>query len=90
MLFLKAFHNEKLDENYQQVVETLTKLEEDTEIKKINFYVLPNSEDQAITFGLFLPNQQKEDALKADINVNFASFEQPENNLDNYKEFEKE
>ena len=56
MLFLKAFHNEKLDENYQQVVETLTKLEEDTEIKKINFYVLPNSEDQAITFGLFLPN----------------------------------
>lgn len=42
----------KLDENYQQVVETLTKLEKDTGIKKSNFYILPNSEDQAITIGL--------------------------------------
>lgn len=79
----------KLDEDYQQVVETLTKLEEDTGIKKSNFYVLPNSKDQAITFGLFLPNQQKEDGLKADINVNFASFKNPEGDFDNYKEFEK-
>lgn len=79
----------KLDEDYQQVVETLTKLEEDTGIKKSNFYVLPNSKDQAITFGLFLPNQQKEDGLKADINVNFASFKNPEGDFDNYNEFEK-
>lgn len=79
----------KLDEDYQQVVETLTKLEEDTGIKKSNFYVLPNSKDQAITFGLFLPNQQKEDGLKADIDVNFASFKNPEGDFDNYKEFEK-
>lgn len=90
MFFLKDFHNEKLDENYQQVVETLMKLEDDIGIKKNNFYVLPNSKDQAITFGLFLPNQQKEDALKADININFVSFEQPKSNLDNYKKFEKE
>lgn len=54
---------EELDKTYQQVVKTLTKLEKDTGIKKSNFYVLPNSEDQAITFGLFLPNQQKEDGL---------------------------
>ena len=80
---------EKLDKDYQQVVETLTRLEEDTGIKKSNFYVLPNSKDQAITFGLFLPNQQKEDGLKADINVNFASFKNPEGDFDNYKEFEK-
>ena len=80
---------EKLDRDYQQVVETLTRLEEDTGIKKSNFYVLPNSKDQAITFGLFLPNQQKEDGLKADINVNFASFKNPEGDFDNYKEFEK-
>ena len=80
---------EKLDRDYQQVVENLTKLEEDTGIKKSNFYVLPNSKDQAITFGLFLPNQQKEDGLKADINVNFASFKNPEGDFDNYKEFEK-
>lgn len=80
---------EELDKTYQQVVKTLTKLEEDTGIKKSNFYVLPNSEDQAITFGLFLPNQQKEDGLKADLNVNFASFEQPDGDFDNYKEFEK-
>ena len=80
---------EKLDKDYQQVVENLTKLEEDTGIKKSNFYVLPNSKDQAITFGLFLPNQQKEDGLKADINVNFASFKNPEGDFDNYKEFEK-
>lgn len=80
---------EKLDKDYQQVVRTLTKLEEDTGIKKSNFYVLPNSKDQAITFGLLLPNQQKEDGLKADINVNFASFENPEGDFDNYKEFEK-
>ena len=79
----------KLDEDYQQVVETLTKLEEDTGIKQSNFYVLPNSKDQAITFGLFLPNQQKEDGLKADINVNFASFKNPEGDFDNYNEFEK-
>ena len=50
---------------------------------------MPNSKDQAITFGLFLPNQQKEDGLKADINVNFASFKNPEGDFDNYKEFEK-
>lgn len=80
---------EELDKDYQQVVENLTKLEEDTGIKKSNFYVLPNSKDQAITFGLFLPNQQKEDGLKADINVNFASFKNPEGDFDNYKEFEK-
>lgn len=80
---------EKLDKDYQQVVENLTKLEEDTGIKKSNFYVLPNPKDQAITFGLFLPNQQKEDGLKADINVNFASFKNPEGDFDNYKEFEK-
>lgn len=79
----------KLDKDYQQVIRTLTKLEEDTGIKKSNFYVLPNSKDQAITFGLFLPNQQKEDGLKADINVNFASFENPEGDFDNYEEFEK-
>lgn len=79
----------KLDKDYQQVVETLTKLEENTGIKKSNFYVFPNSGDQAITFGLFLPNQQKEDGLKADINVNFASFEQPDGDFDNYEEFEK-
>ena len=72
---------EELDKDYQQVVENLTKLEEDTGIKKSNFYVLPNSKDQAITFGLFLPNQQKEDGLKADINVNFASFKNPEGDL---------
>lgn len=80
---------EELDKDYQQVVETLTKLEEDTGIKKSNFYVLPNSKDQAITFGLFLPNQQKEDGLKADINVNFTLFENPEGDFDNYEEFEK-
>ena len=80
---------EELDKDYQQVVKNLTKLEEDTGIKKSNFYVLPNSKDQAITFGLFLPNQQKEDGLKADINVNFASFKNPEGDFDNYKEFEK-
>lgn len=80
---------EELEKDYQQVVENLTKLEEDTGIKKSNFYVLPNSKDQAITFGLFLPNQQKEDGLKADINVNFASFKNPEGDFDNYKEFEK-
>ena len=80
---------EELDKDYQQVVRTLTKLEENTGIKKSNFYVLPNSKDQAITFGLFLPNQQKEDGLKADINVNFASFKSPEGDFDNYKEFEK-
>ena len=79
----------KLDKDYQQVVENLTKLEEDTGLKKSNFYVLPDSKDQAITFGLFLPNQQKEDGLKTDINVNFASFKNPEGDFDNYKEFEK-
>lgn len=48
-----------------------------------------NPEDQAITFGLLLPNQQKEDGLKADLNINFALFENLEGDFDDYEEFEK-